>query len=181
MSKTMTPIPVREKACALRLIAFDVDGTLTDGKLYFGEHGEAMKAFSVLDGQGLALLKKAGLRIALVTGRRSEIVLRRAEELNLDHVLQGVKDKAQALRDLAQAAALQMHEVAMMGDDWPDLAAFAVCGLSAAPGDAHAEVRARADWVSLAPAGAGAVREFCDFVLQSQGRYQKLLSGFLKP
>lgn len=172
-------LTVRQKAARIRLVAFDVDGTLTDGKLYFGSQGEALKGFSVLDGQGLALLKKAGLRLALVTGRTSEMVRIRAAELKVDRVLQGVKDKRQALLELAQEFALEPLEIAMMGDDWPDLAAFSVAGFCAAPSDAHFEVRQRADWVAQACAGAGAARELCDYILKAKGLYQKLLVSFL--
>ncbi len=172
-------LTVRQKAARIRLVAFDVDGTLTDGKLYFGPQGEVMKAFSVLDGQGLALLKYAGLKLALVTGRSSEMVRMRATELKVDRVLQGVKDKRQALVDLAKEFALDPAQIAMMGDDWPDLAAFSVVGFSAAPSDGHFEVRLRADWVAQASAGAGAARELCDYILKAQGSYQKLLRSFL--
>jgi 3-deoxy-D-manno-octulosonate 8-phosphate phosphatase (KDO 8-P phosphatase) len=174
------PLTVRQKAARIRLLALDVDGTLTDGKLYFGPQGEAMKAFSVLDGQGLALLKNMGMRLALITGRNSEILHARASELKIDIILQGVKDKGQALLQLARDFALEPCEIAMMGDDWPDLAAFKFAGLSAAPGDAHAEVRERADWVSRAAAGAGAARELCDYLLKAQGQYQKALAKFLE-
>jgi 3-deoxy-D-manno-octulosonate 8-phosphate phosphatase (KDO 8-P phosphatase) len=172
-------LTVRQKAARIRLVAFDVDGTLTDGKLYFGSQGEVLKAFSVLDGQGMALLKKAGLKLALVTGRSSEMVRMRAAELKVDRVLQGVKDKRQALLELAEEFALEPLEIAMMGDDWPDLAAFSVAGFSAAPSDGHVEVRQRADWVAQATAGTGAARELCDYILKAKGLYQKLLSPFL--
>ncbi len=172
-------LTVRQKAARVRLVAFDVDGTLTDGKLYFGPQGEALKGFSVLDGQGLALLKKAGLKLALVTGRSSEMVHLRAAELKVDRVLQDVKDKRQALLELAQEFALQPAEIAMMGDDWPDLAAFSVAGFTAAPCDAHSEVRQRADWVAQATAGAGAARELCDYILKAKGQYQQVLRSFL--
>jgi 3-deoxy-D-manno-octulosonate 8-phosphate phosphatase (KDO 8-P phosphatase) len=175
------PQTVRQKAARIRLVAFDVDGTLTDGKLYFGPQGEALKAFSVLDGQGLALLKKAGLKLALITGRSSEIVSLRAAELNIDRVLQGVKDKRLALLELAKEFDLDPKEIAMMGDDWPDLAAFSVAGFKAAPSDGHVEVRARADWVAQACAGAGAARELCDYLLKAQGTYQKMLLPFIVP
>jgi 3-deoxy-D-manno-octulosonate 8-phosphate phosphatase (KDO 8-P phosphatase) len=173
------PLTVRQKAARIRLVAFDVDGTLTDGKLYFGPQGEVLKAFSVLDGQGLALLKKAGLKLALVTARSSEMVRIRATELKVDRVLQGVKDKRQALLELAEEFALEPVEIAMMGDDWPDLAAFSVAGFAAAPCDAHFEVRRRADWVAQTTAGTGAARELCDYILKAKGLYQKLLSPFL--
>lgn len=172
-------LTVRQKAARIRLVAFDVDGTLTDGKLYFGPQGEIVKGFSVLDGQGMALLKKSGIKLALVTGRSSEMVRMRAAELKVDRVLQGVKDKRQALLELAGVFALEPLEIAMMGDDWPDLAAFSVAGFTAAPCDAHFEVRQRADWVAQSSAGTGAARELCDYILQAKGLYQKLLGTFL--
>jgi 3-deoxy-D-manno-octulosonate 8-phosphate phosphatase (KDO 8-P phosphatase) len=174
-------LTARQKATRVRLVAFDVDGTLTDGKLYFGPQGEALKAFSVLDGQGMVLLRAAGLKIALVTGRSSDIVTLRAAELKVDRVMQGVRNKRQAMLDLAKEFHLDVAEIAMMGDDWPDLAAFSVVGLCAAPFDAHFEVRQRADWVAKATAGAGAARELCDYLLRAKGQYQALLQSFSGP
>lgn len=170
---------LREKAARIRCLVLDVDGTMTDGKLYFGAHGEAMKAFSVLDGQGLALLAKGGVTVAIITGRSSEIVRLRAVELNIKHVVQGTRNKIQAFTELQAKLGLEASQMAMMGDDWPDLPVFGMAGLAAAPCDAHAEVLQRADWVSQRKAGDGAVRELCDYLLQVQGKYQKLLDGFL--
>jgi 3-deoxy-D-manno-octulosonate 8-phosphate phosphatase (KDO 8-P phosphatase) len=169
---------VKERAAQIRMLVLDVDGTLTDGRLYMGPHGEAMKAFCIKDGQGLALLKRVGLKLAIVTGRQSEIVDRRAAELQFDAVLQGVKSKALAMQQLARQFALEPAQMAMMGDDWPDLEAFALVGLKAAPQNAHREVRQRADWVAQRRAGDGAVRELCDYLLQVQGHYQRLLNRY---
>ena len=120
------------RARAIRLVALDVDGTLTDGRLYIGAHDEAMKGFSVRDGFGLNLLARAGIAVAIVTGRRSAIVERRAAELSIPHLLQGVKDKAQAIDDLSGRTGVAPVHMAFMGDDWPDLPALLRVGLPAA-------------------------------------------------
>lgn len=164
------------RAAAVRLVALDVDGTLTDGRLYIGATGEAMKAFSVRDGFGLTLLREAGVKLALITARRSAIVEVRAAELKFDEVRQGVADKAVALRELCAHFGLGLHQAAYVGDDWPDLGAMAAAGLAASVADAAEPVRERAHWVSRAPAGRGAVREFAEFVLRAQDRYDAALA-----
>ena len=163
------------RAAGIRLLALDVDGTMTDGTLFIGPQGEAMKGFSVRDGFGLTLLKEAGIRRAIVTGRRSEIVERRAAELGIDIVHQGVHDKAQALADLAGTTGLTLAQIAYMGDDWPDLPALRIAGLAAAPADAAAAVLACAHWVSSCRAGHGAVRELAEWILQARGELDRLL------
>jgi 3-deoxy-D-manno-octulosonate 8-phosphate phosphatase (KDO 8-P phosphatase) len=160
------------------LVAFDVDGTLTDGSILIGPDGEAMKRFSVRDGFGLSLLRRSGLKLAIITARQSAIVALRAGELRFDHVLQGVADKRQALAGLCERERLQPHETAFMGDDWPDLGALGYAGLAAAVSDAAAEVQARAHWVGTVPAGRGAVREFAEWLLRAQGRWETLLGEF---
>jgi len=157
------------RAARIRLLALDVDGTLTDGTLFIGAQGETMKGFNVRDGFGLTLLEEAGIIRAIVTGRSSAIVERRAAELGIGIVLQGVRDKAQALAGLARDAGLSLDEVAYMGDDWPDLPALRVAGLAAAPADATAPVRASAHWVSRCRAGHGAVRELAEWLLEARG------------
>jgi 3-deoxy-D-manno-octulosonate 8-phosphate phosphatase (KDO 8-P phosphatase) len=171
--------PARESAPGLRLLALDVDGTLTDGAILIGPQGEAMKAFSVRDGFGLALLREAGLHIAIITGRRSAIVERRAAELGIAHVRQSVSDKAQALRALCAELGINPAQAAFMGDDWPDLPAMRLAGLALAPADADPEVRARADWVASRPGGHGAVREFADWWLARRGLRQAQLQRWL--
>ncbi len=177
-----TPI-VRPRAQAaaerLRLLALDVDGTLTDGGIWIGAEGEAVKRFSVHDGFGLTLLRQAGIVVAIITGRRSAIVDRRAAELRIVDVLQGVQDKAEALRGLADAHGLRLEQTAFMGDDWPDLPAMRAAGLAAAPADADPVVREHADWVASRPGGQGAVREFAGWWLARTGRADAALAPYL--
>lgn len=166
------------RARRVRLVALDVDGTLTDGRLYIGPAGEAMKAFSVRDGFGLTLLREAGIRLVIVTGRRSAIVDARAAELRFDEVHQGVVDKARILRALGDGHGIALDECAFVGDDWPDLGAMAIAGFAATVCDAASSVRERAHWVSSEPSGRGAVREFADFVLHAQGKLAGALARY---
>jgi 3-deoxy-D-manno-octulosonate 8-phosphate phosphatase (KDO 8-P phosphatase) len=168
----------RERAAAVRLMAFDVDGTLTDGSLHIGATGEAFKRFSVRDGLGLVLLREAGIRVALVTGRSSAIVEQRAHELRIDTVLQGVGDKAAAMRELCAQSGLEPAQAGFMGDDWPDLPAMLAVGFAAAVPDAAPEVRRVAHWTATAPAGGGAVRELAEHLLCVQGRLDAMLGRF---
>ena len=157
------------RAAGLRLIAFDVDGTLTDGRIFIGPAGEAMKAFSVRDGFGITLLREAGVKLAIVTARSSAIVELRAAELKFDEVLQGVKDKRAAFAELCARHGVAPDQAGFVGDDWPDLKAMAAAGFAASVADAPQAVRERAHWVSTARAGRGAVRELAEFVLESKG------------
>ncbi|HET9822610.1 MAG TPA: HAD hydrolase family protein [Burkholderiaceae bacterium] len=158
---------------------FDVDGVLTDGRLFIGEQGEAFKAFHVLDGHGLKLLGRAGIVPMIVTGRDSPALRRRVADLGLVHVQYGASDKLPAAETLLQALGLEWPDVAVMGDDWPDLPLFARAGFACAPPDAHAEVRALAHHVTRARGGEGAVRECCDLLLAAAGRYADLLADHL--
>ena len=165
------------RARRVAVVAFDVDGTLTDGRIHIGPDGEAMKSFYVRDGLGITLLRRAGLQCALVTARESAIVERRAAELGIDEVMQGVARKGEALAKLAQRAGVAPEQIAYMGDDWPDLPALRRAGLAAAPAGAPPEILQRVHWISRRPAGAGAVREFAEFILRAQGRWQELLEA----
>ena len=166
------------RARAVRLAAVDVDGTLTDGRIFIGPGGEAMKAFSVHDGLGLSLLRRAGIRVAIITARRSEIVERRAAELGIADVMQGVAAKADALEELARRAGVGHDALAFMGDDLPDLPALRLAGFAACVADASPDVVAASHWVAAAGGGAGAVREFAEFVLHAQDRWQGLVAAF---
>jgi 3-deoxy-D-manno-octulosonate 8-phosphate phosphatase (KDO 8-P phosphatase) len=166
------------RAAAVRLMAFDVDGTLTDGSILIGPDGEFGKRFSVRDGFGLVLLREAGVRIALVTGRSSTIVAQRARELRIDTVLQGVGDKAAAMRELCAGAGLSLSQAGFMGDDWPDLPAMRVVGFAAAVADAVPEVRQAAHWTSSQGGGFGAARELAEHLLHAQGRLDDALGRF---
>jgi 3-deoxy-D-manno-octulosonate 8-phosphate phosphatase (KDO 8-P phosphatase) len=171
----------RERALGLRLLALDVDGTLTDGSIWIGTDGEALKRFSVHDGFGLTLLREAGLHIAIITGRQSGIVQARAAELRIAHVLQGVQDKADALRRLCAQLGITPAQAAFMGDDWPDLPAMQIAGLALAPADAAPPVRDRADWVAASPGGHGAVREFAEWWLAERKLLEPMLARYLAP
>ncbi|MEN9418609.1 MAG: hypothetical protein RI988_2229 [Pseudomonadota bacterium] len=163
----------------MKAAIFDVDGVLTDGRLYIGEQGETVKAFSTLDGHGLKLLRHAGIEPLVVTGRDSPAVRRRVADLGLVHAVYGAADKLAASEPLLRALGLGWAEVAAIGDDWPDLPVLARAGFSCAPAQAHLEVRARVDHVTAAAGGHGAAREFCDLLLVAAGRYAPLLDAHL--
>ena len=154
---------------------FDVDGVLTDGRIYLGESGETFKAFSTLDGQGMKLLQIAGIVPIVVTGRDSPAVRRRMADLGVAHAAYGVADKMAAAAALVAALGIDWQCVAAIGDDWPDLPILQRAAFACAPPHAHVEVRAVAHHVTSAPAGQGAAREFCDLLLVAAGRYAGLL------
>ena len=160
----------------MRAAIFDVDGVLTDGRIYIGEHGETVKAFSTLDGHGLKLLRRAGIEPVVITGRDSPAVRRRIADLGLVHAAFGAQDKLAAAEALLRGLALDWAEVAAIGDDWPDLPLLVRAGLACAPPHAHVEVRAVAHHVTAAAGGHGAAREFCDLLLVAAGRYAALLA-----
>lgn len=159
---------MKDRLAAIRLLALDVDGVLTDGRIWiFGDEGEA-KAFHIRDGYGLKRLMQAGVRVALISGRASPATLRRARELGIAAVHQAVADKARCLADVAAGAGLELAQCAYMGDDEPDLPALAAAGVGLAPADAAPAVRAAADWCANSPGGAGAVREACELLLAAR-------------
>lgn len=159
----------------LQAAVFDVDGVLTDGRIYVGEHGETVKAFSTLDGHGIKLLARCGITPLVITGRDSPAVRRRVAELGIAHARYGVEDKLAAATELLGRLGLPWVRVAAIGDDWPDLPLLQRAGFSCAPAQAHAEVRARVHHVTAAPGGHGAAREFCDLLLMASGHYARLL------
>ena len=156
---------------------FDVDGVLTDGSLLFTAEGDRMKSFNSLDGHGVKLLREAGIVTAIITGRRSEIVARRAEEMRITHLHQGAEDKTAVFAQLLRETGVSAEACGYMGDDWPDLPVMARCGFAAAPANAHPEVIARAHWVAEARGGHGAVREVCDAILRAQQHYDAMLAA----
>lgn len=166
------------KARRVRLLALDVDGTLTDGRIYYGSKGEEMKAFNIRDGLGIGLLQRAGLKVAIITGRQSEIVSERALELGITAVLQGRADKRQALLELCQSEQLALEDCAYMGDDVQDLGAISDAGLGMTVADGSLAVRDKADWISSFNGGDGAVREACEFILHARGELAKLEAEF---
>lgn len=175
---TDVPSAVLDRASRVRLLALDVDGTLTDGRLLLAAEGIELKAFHALDGQGLKLLRDIGIEIALITARTSELVSQRAGELGISHVHQGCHDKRGSLRSLSQLLALDPVDVAFMGDDLPDLPALGWSGFAVAPANAHPWVRERVHWVTSTGGGLGAVRELCDLILDAQGRVAETLQRY---
>jgi 3-deoxy-D-manno-octulosonate 8-phosphate phosphatase (KDO 8-P phosphatase) len=148
---------------------FDVDGVLTDGTLWYGPAGEALKAFSAHDGHGIKLLAASGVTVALLSGRRSKAVTARARELGIKRVFQGVDDKLAVFEKLLTKEKLKPEAAAFMGDELVDLPVLERCGLACAPREAPEAVRSRVHYVAGAPAGRGAVRELCDLMLRAQG------------
>jgi len=174
------PRDARERASRVRLLAMDVDGTLTDGAVLIGADGELAKAFSVHDGFGLTLLSRAGIKLVLITGRQSNIVERRAAELGIQRVHQAVKNKLATLQEVCRQLGIGLDQAAFAGDDWPDLPPMNACGLAAAPADAVEEVRRAAHWVATARGGDGAIRELAMFILDAQDRRALLLEPYLR-
>lgn len=161
---------LHERANDIRLLVLDVDGVLTDGRLHFSARGEELKSFHVRDGAGIVQVLRAGLQVAVISGRNSRAVERRMTELGVTWIRQGVEDKLAALRELLDILALGPQAVASVGDDTPDLPVFEVVRLAIAVADAHAGVKSRAHFITQAPGGMGAVREVCDLLLESQRR-----------
>lgn len=161
---------IQDRLRNIRLMAFDVDGVLTDGRLFYNEEGECLKAFHALDGYGLRLLQECGITVALVTGRVGNIVARRASELGIDEVHQGIRDKSIVLNDLAQRYGLEMNQIGYMGDDIIDLTAMKRVGFAATVPSAPQYIHQLAHWVSNIEGGYGAARKCCDLILASQGR-----------
>lgn len=168
-----------QRARRLRLMVFDVDGVLTDGRLWYGSGGEALKAFHVRDGHGMKLLAEGGVAAALLSGRRSPALDARAAELGVRHVLQGVADKRPAFEGLLAQLGLEPRDAGYMGDDLPDLPVLAHCGFACAPPGAHPLALRQAHYVADARAGAGAAREVCEYVLSAQGRLDAMIARYL--
>jgi 3-deoxy-D-manno-octulosonate 8-phosphate phosphatase (KDO 8-P phosphatase) len=161
--------PPRSLLKAIRLVVLDVDGTMTDGRLYYGKDGEALKAFDVRDGHGLRLLSLYGnVKLAVLTGRRADLVLQRCQELSIDQVVGGSRAKGEAIEKIAAEAGIPLDQVAFMGDDVNDLPALRKVAFSCAPRDAAPEVLDEVAWVSRRKAGRGAVRELCELLLAAK-------------
>lgn len=169
---------------AIRLIAMDVDGVLTDGKITWAHSADGTlseaKSFDVKDGLGISLALAGGLEVAWITGRHSPLLARRAEELRIPHLCQGARDKRLVLAELANGLNLEPAEVLYVGDDLNDLPAFDAAGVRAAVADAVPEVRAAADWITEAPGGRGAIREVIDAVLSAKGEKEVAIRRFLQ-
>ncbi len=168
---------LRNKARAIKLILMDVDGTLTDGSLVILPDGEEVKAYNVRDGMGILMARKAGIEVGIITGKTSRSLDHRSAKLHLAEVHQGVTDKGKVLAEILERRKLAAEEVAYIGDDLGDLDVLRAVGLAGAVGDAHPLVRKHSDYVCRRPGGKGAVREFIEIIIKSQGQWETVMSG----
>ena len=175
---TMPSQAIITAAKNIKLLLLDVDGVLTDGKLYYGNSGEELKAFNIQDGLGIKLLQQGGIQVGIITGRVSTLLQRRADELGINPVIQGREDKLTALRELLENQNLGLHEIAFMGDDLPDLSAINLVGLGITVAIACSSLAAKADWQTLRSGGDGAVREAAEMILKAQGKFDTLVERF---
>lgn len=174
----MSAATVRERAAAVRLAVFDVDGVMTDGRLFLSDSGDEIKSFHTRDGLGIKALMQNGIGVAVITARRSRVVERRMAELGIGHLIQGREDKAAALAGLLDELSLDPAAVGYAGDDLVDWPAMRQCGFRAAPADASEWIRQHADLVTAHGGGHGAVREICEFILQARGLLSAWQDGF---
>lgn len=163
----------------IKLIVFDVDGVLTDGKLYIGSDGHEYKAFHTQDGMGISLAHYAGIKTAIITGRTSEAVAKRANELKINYVYQGIHNKLEVLQQIMSDMKISLEELCYVGDDINDLPILKVCGFGAAPNNAVPLVRQQVQFVAPSNGGEGAVREIIEHILQQSSEYPTLLEDFL--
>lgn len=170
---------VLQRAATIRLLLLDVDGVLTNGQLYYGEHGEVMKAFNTLDGQGIKLLQQNGIQVGIISGRKSAALSLRAAALGITVMAQGREDKADALDELLQTHPCPLDHIAYVGDDLPDLLVMRRIGLPIAVPNAHDSVHHYAALCTTRAGGEGAVRDVADFLLRAQGKYDSALGAFL--
>jgi len=174
------PEDILARASRVRLMIFDVDGILTDGSLHFGPDGEALKTFNVLDGHGIKLLQQSGVATAIISARASPIVARRAGDLGIVHLQQGVHDKRAAFEQLLTECDAEYDACGFIGDDVIDLPILSRVGFAASVPNGHAEVRKRVHYITQATGGRGAVREICDLILHAQGNYEAALAPYLE-
>ncbi|GAB6034522.1 KdsC family phosphatase [Galenea microaerophila] len=171
---------LQTKARQIKLLLLDVDGVLTDNKLFYGDNGVEYKSFHTRDGHGMVLLQKSGIEIGIITGRKSELVKRRMQDLKVAHLYQGVPDKLPTFLKLVEQLGLEMDEIAYMGDDILDLPILTRVGLSSTVANADPEVLSRVDFISQYKGGEGAVRELCELILKSQSLWQQHMDFFLR-
>jgi len=162
---------IEQRASAIRMLVFDVDGVLTDGSLFYDNQGQEFKAFNSRDGHGIKMLRASGIDTGIITGRTSQIVLHRARNLGISHIYQGIEDKLTALHDLLQTSNLSIEQIAYMGDDVVDLPVLNRCGLAITVPDAPDEVKQRCHVITRAAAGRGAAREACELIMRAQGTW----------
>ncbi len=170
---------IKTRASRIKLLLLDVDGVLTDGRLYFSNQGDEFKTFSTLDGHGIKMLQKSGVKVGIITGRTSNLVAKRTADLGIGILVQGREDKWEALQEILREHPLALDEIAFMGDDWPDLTVMCRIGLALTPANAHSSVAERAHWQSTLRGGEGAVREACDLIMKAQNTFDNILKHYL--
>jgi 3-deoxy-D-manno-octulosonate 8-phosphate phosphatase (KDO 8-P phosphatase) len=180
MTETEKMQAVIEKAKKIKLLILDVDGVLTDGKLFFDNQGNEYKSFHVRDGFGLKLLRMTGVEVAVISGRKSTSVDLRMKNLDIEHVYQGHENKQAAFEEIIGKMNVTPDQVAFVGDDLVDLLIMSRVGLAVTVDDANFAVKQRADWCTRMPGGQGAVREVCDLIMQAQGHFEGLVTTYLK-
>ncbi|TRW91346.1 3-deoxy-manno-octulosonate-8-phosphatase KdsC [Candidatus Methylobacter oryzae] len=179
MTDTNRCLSVLEKAKKLKLLILDVDGVLTDGKLFFDSEGNEYKSFHARDGHGIKLLRQTGVEVAVISGRKSTSVALRMKSLGIEHVYQGHENKVAAFNEIIGKIGVTHEQVAHVGDDLLDLPIMIRVGLAIAVNDANFAVKQRADWCTTLSGGQGAVREVCDFIMQAQGHFDDVLNTYL--
>ncbi|MGB1327509.1 MAG: KdsC family phosphatase [Porticoccaceae bacterium] len=172
------PSSVLKAAQKIKLLLLDVDGVLTDGRLYYGNAGEELKAFDIQDGLGIKLLQSGGINVGIITGRSSDLVKRRAKELSIDPLVQGREDKLTALNQLLENMNIGFEEIAFVGDDLPDLAVIRRVGLGITPANGNHILASQALWQTKRSGGNGAVREVAELILHAQGKLESLLASY---
>ena len=172
------PSTVIKAAQKIKLILLDVDGVLTDGRLYYGNDGEELKAFDIQDGLGIKLLQKGGIDVGIITGRTSKLLTRRTEELDIELLVQGREDKLTALNEILEDRAINLKEIAFVGDDLPDLAVIRRVGLGITPANGNRIVASQALWQTKKGGGQGAGRGVAELILNAQGKLEALLAPY---
>lgn len=172
------PSSAYKAAQKVKLVLLDVDGVLTDGRLYYGNAGEELKAFDIQDGLGIKLLQNAGIKVGIITGRSSVLVERRAKELGIDHLIQGREDKLTALNELLEKITFDFEEIAFVGDDLPDLAIIRRVGLGITPANGNHLIASQALWQTKKSGGNGAVREVAELILSAQSKLESVLASY---
>ena len=168
------------KAKKIKLLILDVDGVLTDNRLYYSNDGNEMKSFYTRDGHGMVMLRKSGVDMAIITGRESKLLEKRASDLKIKYLYQGVPDKLPSFMDLCEKLGLAMDEIAYIGDDILDLPILMRIGLSVTPADGEPEVKSRVDYVSQFEGGKGVAREVCEMIMKAQGTWQQNMDFYLR-
>ena len=177
---TLTESQIMEAASKLRLLILDVDGVMTDGRIFIDNNGVESKAFNVRDGHGIKMLQRIGVEVAIITGRKSDVVKKRAEELGIKHVYQRSLNKLETYEHLKLQLGIADSEAAFVGDDLVDLPVMRLVALSVAVADADSEVCARADWVTKNGGGSGAVREVTDLIIKASGRWDEAVKNYME-